>query len=202
MRMWQTPSLARKLKFLQKHTKTVAVAPTMLSAEGIQVQLESFCDFECALRTADLVELAAHPGEIAVQGNTLSYRFSPAQQAGLTVHREVEIVEPPPAMPSATPLLSIRVPTLPVLTQDDIELNYADGVLVMTSSGRVRTRAVAMVERLSGIEAPACRVRSSSLRLLNDLEGEHIISFCGDFLIGYGIEPTDTTAILIRVVEE
>lgn len=195
-----TPALLRKLAFLSKHSNMIRIAPTMLSTLNAQIEVPRFCDFTAGIQSSELLELARHGSSVAIENGVLRYNYSlRAGPLSVTTTREIKIHDVNYGIDIPTPRMSVKIKDLPILTKDNITLSVSNGVLVLQSSGFIKTRICLAVEKVDGEDCFSCNVRARDLKIVNEIEGERLLSFFDECIVAHGLESDATTAVLIRL---
>lgn len=196
-----SPLIMKKLSFLSKYSDRVQITPTTLATPTIHIQVPQFCDFSAGLYIADLVAMARNTESVDITEGTISYTY--ASEISLTV---VDIEKTVPTLSLnysidiPSPTTSARIGGLPIITKDECQVTLRDGRLIVESRGLVKTRVCVPAERLEGSDAASCRVRSRDLRIVECIEGEHVINFFDDCIVVYGLEDEVATAAIVRVL--
>lgn len=201
MKVWGTPKLIQKLKFIQKYSRIVHISYDTLTTERIQIKIPRFCDFECGMYVSDFIELAQHSADVMFDEKTLKYSYEVCCEPKTVVYKECKLITANYSFPDVEAQLSIRIDLLPILSEDNTRMCCDEKQLILESKGYMPSRAVVDFTRVEGAGTVSCFVRPKSLKMINEIDGEKVLCFCSNFIVGYGIEPDTTTAILINHID-
>lgn len=199
-----TPELSKKLVFIEKYSKAVQVCPDSLLTENIQIKLPQFCEVSFGISADELIELLRHSNSFKLTDSEISYQYRlTAQMTEATISRTVQLKQLDYTLTLPSILGSVRIVSsrVSLLTRDEllVSLYAEDSLLVLESFGFIRTRAEHPIEFLDSPFDYSCTIKASSIRMLQELEGDTVISFFRDLLIVYVFEPGEiVTAISIR----
>lgn len=196
-----TPLLMKKLAFLCKHGDKIQITPTTLAISNIHIQIPRFCEFSIGLYMADFIDMVKNTDSIDILDNTVTYSYSSKISfTQVNVEKTAPLLDLNYNVDIPSPSVSIKVGHLPMVTKDDCHVTFRGDFLTVESYGLIKTKVCVPAEKLEGGDAFKCRVRSKDLRIIESMDGEHIVNFFDDCIVIYGLESETATAAIVNVL--
>lgn len=209
-RISDSPTVVRKVLFLQKHASRVLVSPQGISSPNITIQFGSsvrISDSTFGIGTRDLLDMIRHTSTFQIDGGTLVYDYeSTIGDRTARISRHIELFDMSHGFDVEAPLQTLKLKDLAsgrglnILSNDDTTVTYRNGKLVLETFGYVSTRMVVDADKVDGVDYFKVKVRGKDLRVASEAEGERVLCYHENCLVMYGFEREVTTAIAISLI--
>lgn len=194
-----TPELINKLPLLLKYTKELFIDHSIISAENIRIKLNYFLNFNFGIKTIDFVEMITNTDAIEVENNIVKYKYAYKTNGNmLVVNKTVAILNTNYNTDIPALKLSIKVSGLKILTKNKILISVDKNSMILSSDDRIKTYAYHKIERLNcEEEEEECFVRGESLKIIEELDKDLVISFFPEFIAIHEFSDATITSIFI-----
>lgn len=195
-------NLLKRLTFISKHASKVLVAPNGVSSRHITVQSVGISDCTFGIESKELVEMLKHTQEFElVPGIEIKYSYSCNMgEYDAIVTRNIPVFDLQFTFDFQTPICTIKLPIFKSISNDETEVVFSNGKLVLETKSYIKTRLVFASSRVEGIESFCTKVRGNDLKIIEEIEGDRVLCYFEHSLVIFGFDKDISIAVVIKCI--